>query len=250
MDIKLFSLVIPSYKQEKTIVSDVRYLQKALSKLPYEYEILVVIDGNLDKSYQKLKKADLKNVRILTYPKNQGKGYAVKKGMLNARGDVIGFLDAGRDINPRALSIALDLMELHDADIVLGSKLHPDSEVNYPPIRHVISFGYRTIIKIMFDLEVKDTQVGLKLFKRKVARDVFSRIIIKRFAFDVEVLAVARLLGYRKIYESPVRISFKQGTITNSNFWIASSLVFWDTLAIFYRKNILRYYSKKNRRQK
>lgn len=248
MDIKLFSLVIPSYKQEKKIVSDIKYLSKTLSKLPYDYEIVVVIDGMVDQTYQNLKKANLKKIKIIKYTKNQGKGFAVKKGMLNARGDVIGFLDAGRDINPRALSIALDLMELHNADIVLGSKLHPDSEVNYPPIRHIISFGYRTIIKILFDLNVKDTQVGLKLFKRKVARNVFRRIIIKRFAFDVEVLAVAQLLGYDKIYESPITLNFKMGSITNTNFWEASFWVFWDTLAIFYRKNILRYYSKKKRK--
>lgn len=243
--INTFSLVIPSYKQEKTILSDIKYLQKSLSRLPYKTDIIVVIDGEVDKTYEKLKRAKLVNVKILKYSRNQGKGYAVKKGILYAKGDIVGFLDAGRDISRSSIFIALDLMHLHDADIVLGSKLHQDSIVNYPFIRKVLSFGYRTIIKTLFSLEIKDTQVGLKIFKRHVARDVYSRIVVKAFAFDVEVLAVARMLGYKKIYESPIKIKFKQGTITNANFWRISFWTLWDTLAVYYRMNFHNYYRKK-----
>ena len=240
-----FSLVVPSYQQEETIVSEVSYLDKVLSKLCQKYEIIVVVDGRVDNSEKKLKRINNKSLKIIAYDANQGKGFAVKKGMLEASSDIVGFIDSGRDINPGSLSVAFNLMQLHNADIVLGSKLHPDSVVNYPLIRKILSFGYRTIIRVLFRLEVKDTQVGLKIFKKNVARKVFSRIIVKKFAFDVEVLAVARMLGYKKIYEFPVKLKFRQATITNANFWKVSFWMFWDTLAVFYRMNILRYYNKK-----
>lgn len=244
MEIKSLSLVIPSYKQEKTIVSDIRTLQKNLSSLPYELEIIVVLDGEVDNSLEKLKKAETPHVKTISYKENQGKGYAVKKGMLLAKGDVVGFFDGGRDISLSSLLVAIDLMKLHDAEIVIGSKLHPDSVVNYPPIRKIISWIARTITRILFNFDVKDTQVGLKLFRKDVAHAVFSRIIIKAFAFDVEVLAVARRLGYRKIFETPVKINFKPGSINNVNFLKICLFTFWDVLAIFYRMYILKYYDK------
>lgn len=242
MEIKSLSLVVPSFKQEKTIVSDIRLLQKNLSSLPYELEIIVVLDGEVDNSLSKLNRAKINHVKTVSYKENQGKGYAVKKGMLQASGDIIGFYDGGRDISISSLLVAINLMQLRDADIVVGSKLHPDSEVNYPFVRKFLSMGYRTLNKILFNFEVRDTQVGLKLYKRKVAKDVFSKIIIKRFAFDVEVLAVARMLGYKKIYETPVKIKFKKGSINNFNFWWVSLGTLWDTFAIFYRMYVLNFY--------
>ncbi len=244
------SLVVPAYKQEKTIVQDIKNLDKVLSCLPYKYEILIVEDGFLDGTGRKIKnqKSKIKNLRVLGYEKNHGKGYAVKYGMLRAKGDIIGFIDAGMDINPSEISIALDLMQWKDADIIIGSKLHPDSKVSYPVIRKVMSWGYRTFTHLLFGFDVKDTQVGLKLFKKKPAHDIFSKIIIKSFAFDVEVLAVAYRLGYKKIYESPVKLNFTGNSsiesITSSSFWKVIFGMLWDTAAIFYRLRFIRYYDK------
>ncbi len=244
MDQETISLVIPSFKKEKTIVSEIRSLKKKLSFLPYKFEIIVVLDGLIDKSFQKLKKAKIENVRIVAYQENQGKGYAVKKGILSAKGDIVGFFDSGGDISFSSLVVAIDLMRLHNADIVLGSKLHPDSVVKYPLIRKILTFGYRTVTKILFNFDVKDTQVGLKLFRGEVARKVFQKIIVKAFAFDVEVLAVARLLGYKKIFETPVKLRFRSGSITNTNFWMVSFHMLWDTVAVFYRMYFLRFYNR------
>ena len=135
-----------------------------------------------------------------------------------------------------------------NADILIGSKLHPDSQVNYPLLRRILSWGFRSLTKILLNLGVKDTQVGVKFFRGNVARDIFPRLLVKKFAFDVEILAVARVLGYDKIFEIPIKLRFKPGTITNSNFWITSLHMIWDTLAIFYRIRILKYYRKSNRK--
>ena len=247
-NIKQLSLVVPAYKQEKTIVQDVKNLDKVLSSLPLKYEILVVVDGFLDKTYELLQNLKLKtkNLKVYGYEKNHGKGYAVKYGMLKAQGDTIGFMDAGMDLDPSEISVALDLMEWNKADIIIGSKLHPESKVNYPIWRKILSWGYRTLTHILFGFNVKDTQVGMKFFRKKVAHDVFSKIIIKRYAFDIEVLTVAYKLGYKKIYEAPVKLNFQRAAgIGTSNFWKVIFWMLWDTAAVFYRLRILHFYDRK-----
>jgi len=242
---RLVSLIMPAYKQEKTIVKEVKLLSKVLSTLPYRHEIIVVVDGFVDDTFKKSKKIKSRKIKVYGYEKNRGKGYAIKYGVEKAKGDIIGFIDAGMDLDPGEIAIMLDMMEWKKAQIIVGSKLHPDSKVKYPKSRKVLSWGYRSIVKMLFNFDVSDTQVGLKIFKKKVAKDVFSRIIVKAYAFDVEVLAVARMRGYKRIYEAPVKLKLKQGSITNSNFWKVSFFMFWDTLAVFYRMNILHYYDRK-----
>lgn len=239
------SLIVPAYRQEKTIIADIKNLDKALSKLPLKHELLVVVDGFLDKTMEKLSKVKTIEVKALGYKRNTGKGFAIKYGVSKAKGDVIGFIDAGGDIDPTQISLMLSIMDWNNADIVIGSKLHPESRVNYPLWRKIMSWGYRTFTHILFGFDVRDTQVGFKIFKKNVAKQVFKRIIVKKFAFDVEVLAVAQKLGYRRIYEAPVKINFKKAlSVTALNFWIVSFWTFWDTLAVFYRLKILHYYDK------
>ncbi len=245
---KSFSLVIPAYKQEKTIVKNIESINNTLSSFPYKYEIIVVVDGFTDKTYDVAKKIKNSAVKVLGYEENKGKGFAVKYGIQKARGDIIGFIDSGFDINPSGISILLNYMKLHNADIVVGSKTHPDSEVNYPLYRKIISFGARLITKILFGFSVQDTQVGLKIFRKKVAKDVFPRLLVKKFAFDIEMLAVANVLGYTKIYEAPVKLSFEAGSISFGSLFSILLKTLWDTLAIFYRIKVLKYYRKSNRK--
>ena len=246
--IKLLSLVVPAYKQEKTIVKDIQNLDEVLLSLPFKHEIIVVVDGFVDKTFEKIKnqKSKIKNLQVLGYKENIGKGFALKYGIKEAKGDIIGFIDAGMDLDPSEISIMLDIMGWNKADIVLGSKLHPESKVKYPPARKILSWGYRNLTHLLFGFKVKDTQVGLKLFKRKVAKDVFSKIIVKKFAFDIEVLAVSYKLGYTKIYEAPIKLNFRgASTITSTALWKTIFWMLWDTFAVFYRLKILHYYDKK-----
>ena len=243
--IKSISLIVPAYKQEKIIANNILSLNETFLTLPYKYEIIVVVDGFLDKTFNNAKKVNVKNAKILGYEQNRGKGYAVKYGMLKAKGDVIGFMDAGMDINSATIPLLLDLMKFHDADIVIGSKLHPESKVNYPTTRKILSLGYRILTELLFGFAVRDTQVGLKFFRKNVVREVFPKVVVKQFAFDVEVLAVARALGFTKIYEGPIELDFTGlSTITSTSFWKIILFMLWDTLAVFYRLRILHYYDK------
>lgn len=247
----LISLIIPAYKQEKTIIKDLLLVKKVMDVVSKSYEVIVVVDGQLiDKTMDNAQKVKSKNIIITGYKHNHGKGYAVRFGMAKAKGDIIVFLDAGMDINPNGISSFLKNFYDNRADIVIGSKLHKDSHVNYPWQRTILSFGYRTLVKIFFGLSIKDTQVGFKLFRRKVLEDVLPRLLVKQYAFDIEILAVAHYLGYKRIYESPIDLNFNgKSSITSKSFWKIIYFMLWDTTAVFYRLKILHYYDSYNKRK-
>ncbi len=245
------SLIVPTYKQEKIIIKEIDQLHQLLRQLPFDFEIIVVVDGFVDNTYTLLKRLRRPYLKVIGYEENKGKGFAVRYGMLQGSGDIIGFMDGGTDIHPSSLPMVLNHFLWYNADIAIGSKLHPVSQVNYPLMRKVLSWGYRTIIRILFGLKIRDSQVGLKLFKKEVVNDVFPRLLVKHFAFDIEVLAVAHSRGFKRIYEAPVKLSFNDvSSIIGGNFWKAIFYMMWDTSAVFYRLRILNYYNKQKVKKK
>jgi glycosyltransferase involved in cell wall biosynthesis len=246
-----FSLIIPVYRQEKTIRKDIEDVIHVLDTSGVDFEIIPVIDGRLDRSFEEAKKIKDKRVHVVGYQTNHGKGYAVRYGFSHARGDVIGFKDAGPDLKPGALPLMLAQFVFQKADIVIGSKRHPDSKVEYPVSRKILSWVYQKFTKILFGLEVRDTQVGMKIYKRKILEEVLPRLLVKEFAFDIEILAVAYRLGYRKICEAPVEINLFSGksSIVWANMMKVVLNMLKDTLAVFYRLRILRYYDEASKRK-
>lgn len=238
MKIKTFSIIVPAYRQEKTIVSDVESLKKIVDRIKYPVEVIFVVDGIIDKTLQlvtqKIKKYP--NFKVLSYEKNKGKGYAIRLGMKKSCGDVVGFIDAGMDINPKGLLLLLKEFEKGNTDIVIGSKKHPKSKIVYPYQRRIISDAYQKFVKLFFHLPVIDTQVGLKAYRRKVLNKIIPKLTINGYVFDIEMLSLAYKLGYKKISEVPVEVDLKQ--IKNSNI-IGAGMVksiinmFIDTLKVF-----------------
>ena len=176
---KMVSVIVPAYKQEKSIVADVKNIDDAMSQTRFDYEILVVVDGFLDKTFENARKIKRKKVKVLGYETNKGKGYAIRYGMARAKGDYIAFIDAGMDIDPNGISLILEHLEWYNADIIVGSKRHPASKINYPFFRKVYSWGYHVFVKILLGVTVKDTQSGLKVFKREVLEAVLPRLLVK-----------------------------------------------------------------------
>ncbi len=234
------SVILPAYNEEDKIGDVINETVKVLDKITDNWEIIVVDDGSKDLTFT-IAKEFAKNdgrIRAISYGKNMGKGFALKYGFEHSRGDLIVFMDADLDLHPREIKKFIKIMEKEKADVVVGSKRHTKSKVNYPLKRKILSDSYFFMVKMLFNLNVKDTQVGLKLFKRKVLRDVMPRILVKRYAFDVEVLANAVRKGY-KIVEAPVELDFKHSSNIN---WKEIWRMFVDTLAIAYRMHIKRYY--------
>lgn len=239
---KLLSVIVPAYEKEKSIVTDLKNIEAVLKQIRYNYEIICVVDGHTDKTFENAKKIKSPKLKVYVYKENHGKGYAVRYGMARSKGDLIAFIDSGMDIDPNGISMLLEHLEWYRADIIIGSKRHPASMVKYPLLRRVYSLIYQMVVKLLFNINVRDTQTGLKLYKREVLEKVLPRMMVKKFAFDIEILAVARLLGFKRIYEAPIRLNPEMfvysSTISFRSVWEASL----DTLAIFYRMNILHYY--------
>lgn len=227
------SIVVPSFKQAQTIQGDLYALSQTLQGLPLSHEIIVVVDGNIDNTVQQIQNdVRLSHIIVEELEKNEGKGAALKHGLSMAQGDIVGFIDAGGDIGLLSLPIMLDIMKFSHADIVIGSKRHPLSRVSYPFIRKIYSTGYQIINWFLFRLRVRDTQVGLKLFRREVIKTILPHVTIKRFAFDLELLVVARLLGYNNIIESPISIQHTFKSTINTRV-VMETLI--DTIKL-YRK--------------
>jgi glycosyltransferase involved in cell wall biosynthesis len=252
--IKLVSIIVPAYKQENTIVEDLTRIKQILDNLRYPTELICVVDGKTDQTFEKALSfaKGTTNCKVIGYETNKGKGYAVRFGMAESKGEIIAFIDSGMDLNPNGLSMLLEHFEWYDADIIVGSKRHPASKVDYPWQRRILSMGYQFLVWLLFGLNVKDTQVGMKFFKREVLEKVLPRLLIKRFAFDVEMLVVANYLGFKRIFEAPIDVTLSFGgtsTITSQSFLYTVFAMLKDTLAIFYRLRILNYYSDQNKRK-
>jgi glycosyltransferase involved in cell wall biosynthesis len=252
---KFVSIIIPAYKQKRTIKKDVLNIYDVMSQTRWDFEIIVVDDGSPDDTLKELKQIRKNQIQTLGYATNRGKGYAVRYGMARATGDYIAFIDAGMEISPNSISMLLEHMEWYNADIMVGSKRHPASKVKLTSIRKIYSWGYYLGVRILFGLKISDTQVGLKIFKRSVLEKVMPRLVVKEFAFDIELLAVANRLGFTRIFTAPVQLTlgFSEGSK-----WLPGFLVFLDpniramvkdTMAVFYRLHLLNYYDDKNQRK-
>lgn len=253
-EIKLISVIVPCYRQEKTIVADLERIKTVLDKLRYPAELICVVDGKVDKTLEKASEFAKKhsNVKAIGYDTNKGKGYAVRFGMCQSKGEIVGFMDAGMDINPNGLAMLLEHFEWYNADIIVGSKRHPVSKIDYPWQRKMLSISYQILVLLLFNLKIRDTQVGMKFFKKEVLEKVLPRLLVKQFAFDVEILAVANYLGFKRIFEAPIDISLRFGgtsTITSQKFLRTVFAMLMDTLAVYYRLEILKYYSDRNSRR-
>jgi glycosyltransferase involved in cell wall biosynthesis len=239
------SVIMPAYNESRHIARNLLEVVDTLSGFEYDFEVIVVDDGSPDMTYleaAKLLSTHPERVRVVHYDKNRGKGNALICGTTFARGDYVVFLDADMDLHPSQLPVLFGIMDAQNADVVIGSKRHPNSVVNYPRHRRIASWAYYTFVRVLFGLPVQDTQTGIKLFKHAVLARVFPRVLVKRFAFDIEVLANAHHLGY-KIVDAPVTLEFQRGTFGR----MKARDIYWmmlDTVAIFYRMRILKYYDR------
>ena len=234
----MLSVIIPTYNEEKTLETAVRSLRDFFNENGQDFELIIVDDGSRDKTCEVARSLEGEVVRVFSYPKNWGKGYALKFGFEKSRGDRIVFFDSGLDFPPSQIADLLEILEKNDVGLVIGSKRHPESEVDYPWHRRLVSFGAQTLIKFLFGLGVTDTQVGLKVFRREVLERVMPLVLVKKYAFDVEVLALAHHYHF-KIKEAPVRLRLAFSTAVGPRSLFET---LFDTLSIFYRLKVIHFY--------
>lgn len=234
------SLVVPAHRSAAFITANVRAILGALEGLERPFEVIVVCDGAVDETPELLRGLADPRLRVVEYRQNHGKGFAICAGIANARGALVGWLDADLDVDPGVIVAAAHTLAERELDAVVGSKRHPQSVVSYPVVRRVLSLGFQLLVRLALRVNVRDTQTGAKLFRREVLDTVVPLLLIKRYAFDLEVLAVAALFGFDRVAEVPIRLDYRfSGTGINSE---AVRRMFVDTLAIAYRVRIRHWY--------
>jgi len=237
------SVIMPAYNEGPRIRDSILRTHRQLCKMTRSFEIVVVDDGSSDATGQILEEVATAAgaVKVVRLQPNCGKGEALRQGFYQSNGKLIFFLDADMDLPPEQMDIFLDIMRTDGADAVIGSKRHPRSRVDYPWHRLMISVVYFAIVRVLFGLPVRDTQTGLKLFRRELLEECMPRMLVKAFAYDLELLVIAHHLGYR-VAEAPVIVEYhpKYGYIPGNVIFTTGQ----NTLAIFYRLHILQYYSQ------
>lgn len=239
------SIVVPAYRAEKFIQENLQSLYDTLKKTRKSFEIICVVDGIVDTTFEKakiLEKKYPKIIRVFSYRRNRGKGYAVRFGLKEAQGELLGFIDAGGEIRPESINNLLRIQSEKDADIVVGSKWNPRSKTSYPIFRKVLSFGYLAFVKALFNIKISDTQAGIKIFNKKVVNKVLPYLEIDGYAFDIEFLSRAEKLGYKKIFEAPIIVEKgkenPESSMSPLSTFQATISMFWDTLLLRIRQTL------------
>lgn len=200
------SIIIPAYNEAERIEYTLRSLEQYFKDKDFSHEVIFVDDGSTDGTIDVIKnyQGNFPHVRVLENEKNQGKGYAVNRGMLQARGDYRLFMDADNSVDISHLDSFLSWIK-NGYDVVIGSIRVDNSSVseNAGVHRRILGDCAKVLIRIFAIPDIKDTQRGFKLFSAEAANIIFPRQTIKRFGFDIELLVIAWINGL-KIKELPV----------------------------------------------
>jgi len=202
----MISVVVPAYNEARRLLPSLDQIIAFMDARREEYEVIVVDDGSTDGTAQTVRShcGAHPRLRVESYPENRGKGHAVRYGAERARGDLILFTDA--DLSTPIAELGRLLLAIENgADIAIGTRAHPHSDVRVPQPFYRDRGGklFNVMVRLLLLPQLRDTQCGFKLFRRTTVLPLFRRMREERFAFDVELLYLAYHARLR-IAEVPV----------------------------------------------
>lgn len=201
------SLVVPMYNESAIIADTARALYKYMSEnYGTDFEIIFANDGSRDNCAQIVEELSLPCVRVVGYDENQGKGCAVRHGVLASSGEIVLFTDADLAYGLDVIKGGVDVLENGKHDLLVASRAkHPEGYEGYTPIRKLASKTYLKVLNLFGGIKVSDAQCGFKGFNGDVGRRIFSYCETNNFAFDLEFILIAQKMEL-KIYELPAKI--------------------------------------------
>ncbi len=204
----MISIVIAAFNEEKRIGASLLKIADYLSRSGEKYEVIVVDDGSTDGTSETVKGFDrlFPKLELVRYETNRGKGYALRQGVLASEGDLVLVTDADLSTPIEELEKLAVLIRNGECEVAIGSRALALSEImkKQPFWRRGMGKVFNGIVKFLVIDDFRDTQCGFKLFSGKAARSLFRDAFIDRFAYDVEILALAKKRGYR-ILDIPIK---------------------------------------------
>jgi glycosyltransferase involved in cell wall biosynthesis len=231
------TIVLPAYQEEESIELCLQRLISSLDKAGVSFEARVIVDGPGDRTADIVRSITDPRISVTELPENSGKGRAIRTGFISCKTEFIGFIDADLDLHPEGLVAALQRLKASPPNVcaALGSKIHPESKVEYPLVRRFLSTAYKTFVRIGFSLNLNDTQTGLKVFRTPVINEVLPLLQCDGFEFDLELLCRLSRNGYSFV-EVPIDLDYKFKSTVNIRTGVKTLIAtFW--LAVFLRKS-------------
>lgn len=201
------SLCVPMYNESSIIADTAKELDRYMTEhYGDDYEIIFADDGSRDGSADIVNGLGLRNVRVVGYPNNQGKGCAVRHGVLASLGDIVIFTDADLAYGVDVIEEAVEILKNEKHDVVVASRAkHKEGYEGYTPIRKLASKTYIKVLNVFGGIKISDAQCGFKAFDGETGRKIFALCKTNNFAFDLEVILWAQKMKFR-IYELPAKI--------------------------------------------
>ena len=210
----MISLIIPMFNEESILPDTLSAVCSYIDGESEKYEVVFVDDGSCDNSAEIVRACGHKDVKVISYKPNRGKGGAVRAGMLSANGDYAIFTDCDLAYGLEAVGRFIPRLDNSGADIIIGSrKLHDEGYASYPLLRRIASKGFVWLVRALCGFELSDSQTGIKGFKTTAAREIFSRCETDGWAFDIEALMIAQKLGFNVIEESVTIINHRESKV-------------------------------------
>jgi glycosyltransferase involved in cell wall biosynthesis len=205
----LVSVVVPIHNEGDRIEANLAHIVHHLEDIGTSFEVVAVDDGSSDSTWDAVNRANqaVPGIRLLRHLDNKGKGSCLRDGILASTGTWILLVDADLELPIELSRTFFEIQRATGADIVVGSKRHPNSVVTYPRTRRLLSQIYYWVIALTFNLPVSDTQVGFKLIRGSLGRRIARHALVNRFGGDIELLVSARLAGARMV-DAPIALTF------------------------------------------
>jgi dolichyl-phosphate beta-glucosyltransferase len=236
------SIIIPAYNEEKRIGKTIFAINEYLQKQNYPYEIIIVDDGSKDSTVELVKnlKEKVKNLRVIDNKKNHGKGYVVRQGIMEAKGEYRLFMDADNATTVDQVENLLPFFK-DGYDVVIGDRDLKESEIkkHQSRFKEILGDMGNILIQTLAVPGIKDTQCGFKCFSTKFAEKIFPKLKVDRWGFDIEILALARKFGYKIKTVPVVWINDEESKVSMSGYIDTLKELFqikWNLISGKYKK--------------
>lgn len=234
------SVILCAYNEGDIIADSIAEIDGVMMATGWSYEIIVVDDGSVDNTRQKAieyKQTKIEScLKVVGYQKNMGKGNAVKVGFAHAEGSFIVVIDSDLDVDPKLIPNYVEALRMND--IAVATKWNPGSRTIMTSRRKILSFGFNALSRLLTGIKLRDTQAGLKAFRRKVLERMSPKLVVNRYAFDLELMASCNHCGF-KIVPLPVNVQVESMVGFKDILRMAS-----DMVRVAYRLRVLKYYQR------